>query len=161
MADLITHGAAAVLLKAGTSWRYTAVFVLGTVTPDVFSRVPAIALGLVHVHLTPLPVQLLTLWQPMHQPLGMTLLAYVLCHFFSASIRAQVFWNLLGGMALHLGLDLLQGHHGAGYQLGFPLTGDVWELGWIGSESTVFFSLPLAVVAGAVAWWHQKGISSD
>ena len=160
VADLVTHGAAAVLLKGGMGWRYTAVFVAGTLMPDVFSRVPAIALGWVHVHLIPLPVQAMTLWQPLHQPLGMLLMAYLLCHFFEARHRESIFWNLLGGMAFHLGLDLLQDHHGVGYQLAFPFSENVWELGLIGSEATVPIAVPLALIAFLVVRRHQAGGSS-
>ena len=128
--------------------------------PDVFSRVPAIGLGWIHVHLTPLPVQAMTLWQPLHQPLGMLLLAYFLCHFFEAQGRVSVFLNLLGGMALHLGLDLLQDHHGVGYQLAFPFSEGVWELGLIGSEATVPIAIPLALVSLFLVRRHHAGRSS-
>ena len=156
MADLITHGAAAILVKAGSGWRHVPVFVAGTLAPDVFSRVPAIITGLVHVHLVALPTQAMTIWQPLHQPVGMTLLAYLLCLFFEVSVRRAVFWNLLGGMAVHLALDLLQGHHGAGYLLALPFSGVSFELDLVGSESTVWFSLPLALLALIVARRRQS-----
>jgi hypothetical protein len=152
VADLITHAAVAVIVKAGTGWRMPAVFVAGTVLPDVASRVPAISLGYIHVHLAPIPEWLLFAWEPMHQPLGMTLLAYLVSLFFRVSVRPLVFLNLLGGMALHLALDVLQSHHGAGYMLGFPFGTQAFELGWIGSEATV----PLAVPLCAVAWWLAR-----
>jgi len=155
VADLLTHGAAAVLLKAGTRWHFCPVFVLGTFVPDVFSRIPAIVLTWVHLHLVALPPQVLTMWQPLHQPFGLFFLAYLLCLFFDVGQRRLVFWNLVGGMALHLGLDVLQDHHGAGYQLGFPFTDAVWELGIIGSEATVWTAAPLAALAAFVAWRRQ------
>jgi hypothetical protein len=149
VADLLSHAAIAVMLKAGTGWRMPAVFVAGTILPDVASRVPAIGLGYIHVHLVPMPEWLLFAWEPMHQPMGMCILAYLVSMFFGEHIRRPVFWNLLGGMALHLTLDVLQSHHGAGYMLGFPFFTQAFELGWIGSEATVPLAAPLCVFA----WW--------
>ena len=66
MADLLTHGAAAVLVKASTRWEMASVFVVGTFMPDVASRVPSIGLGWVHVHLMQLPEFLLFAWVKIH-----------------------------------------------------------------------------------------------
>ena len=79
--------------------------------------------------------------------MGLVLLAFLTCFLFQETVRASVFWNLLGGMALHLGLDLLQSHHGAGYLLGFPFSDFAWELGAIGSEATVGWAIPLSLLA--------------
>ena len=147
MADLLTHGAAAVLTKVGTRGRFIPVFVLGTVMPDLCSRVPAIVMGYIHVHMIRVPSLLTHGWQPMHQPVGLVLLAFLASFFFREAVRASVFWNLLGGMALHLALDVLQSHHGAGYLLGFPFTDIAWELGLIGSEATVGWAIPLCILA--------------
>jgi hypothetical protein len=145
--DLLTHGAAAVLLKVGVRGRFIPVFVLGTVMPDLCSRVPAIGLGYVHVHLVRVSPFLTHGWQPLHQPIGLVLLAFLTCFLFQETVRSSVFWNLLGGMALHLGLDVLQSHHGAGYLLGFPFSDFAWELGVIGSEATVGWAIPLSLLA--------------
>ncbi len=150
MADLVTHAASAVLVKAGTGWRLPAVFVLGTLAPDLFCRVPSIVLGVIHNYVMELPPVATHIWQPLHQPVGMTLLAYLLCLLFQERVRMAVFFNLLGGMALHLVLDMLQDHHGAGYQLLFPFSTHAVEWGLIGSESTVYWAIPLAVLAGLV-----------
>ena len=147
MADLLTHGAVAVLVKGATGWRMPAVFIAGTILPDVASRVPSIGLGYIHVHITPIPQWLLFAWEPMHQPLGMVLLAYLLSMLFHATVRAVVCLNLLGGMMLHLLLDAFQSHSGAGYMLAFPFSTSTFEFGWIGSEATVPFSIPLSILA--------------
>lgn len=152
MADLLSHAAVAVILKAGTGGRMPAVFVAGTILPDVASRVPSIILGYIHVHLVPLPEWWLFAWEPMHQPVGMTILAYLVSMFFCVSVRRAVFCNLLGGMSLHMLMDVLQSHHGAGYMLGFPFGVQAFELGWIGSEATVPFAAPLC----AIAWWLAR-----
>jgi len=69
--------------------------------------------------------------------------------------RRGAFANLLAGCLLHLGLDLLQFHTGSGYPLLFPFSDWHWELGLIGTEATVPWSLPLALVGG-MAWWARR-----
>ena len=147
MADLITHGAVALMVKAATRVRMVSVFVAGTLLPDVASRVPSIGLGLVHVHILRVPEWMLFAWEPLHQPVGMVLLSYFLAMLFSAQVRTSVFLNLLGGMALHMMLDLLQSHHGAGYMLMFPFGMSSFEFGWMGSEATVPVSIPLGLLS--------------
>jgi len=156
VADLVTHAASAVLVKSATGWRYPAVFVLGTLAPDIFCRLPSIVLGGIHNYLVELPPVFTHIWQPLHQPFGMILLAYALCLFFQETIRKAVFFNLVGGMGLHLALDMAQDHHGAGYQLFFPFSTHAVEWALIGSEATVYWAIPLSLLAGFVARKHLK-----
>ena len=94
-------------------------------------------------------------WVPMHLPVGMLVLSFSLCLLFPAPRRRIVFANLLGGMALHLGLDLLQDHQGVGYQLLFPLWDRPLELGIFGSEDSVLVAPVLALLALG-AWWRRR-----
>ena len=155
MADLITHAAVGYLLCSAhpSARRHAAPVVAGCVLPDLLSRLPSLTLRLIHDHLRPLPEVLLYIWEPVHMPLGMVLLSYGLAQLFPPAERRAVGWALLAGMGLHLGLDLLQDHLGVGYMLLFPLSTEVYELGLIGSESTV----PLAPVLGLLALlrWRQ------
>ena len=48
-----------------------------------------------------------------------------------------------------------QAHLGVGYQLAFPLSTAQWDLGWIGTESTVFVAPVLAPLAVALWWWQR------
>ncbi len=155
VADLLSHGAVAVLAKAGTRWNMAPVFVAGTVAPDVFSRVPALTLGWVHTQVMALPPLLTFGWDVMHQPFGMLVLAYLLAQFFGSTIRRTVFLNLVGGMALHIVFDMLQYHFGAGYLLLFPFSDWAFEFGWIGSEDTVWVA-PVLVAAAVWATRHQN-----
>ena len=66
--------------------------------------------------------------------------------------------NLLGGMLLHMAIDLLQSHLGVGYPLLFPFSTHAVELGLIGSEATVPLALPLAVLA---VWVWRRGQPAD
>ena len=156
VADLITHGAVAVLVKASSRGAMPAVFVLGTVMPDLCARVPAIGLGYIHVHLMELPAWMTYGWQPLHQPVGMALMAYLTAMVFVQSQRAAVFWNVIAGMALHLFVDSLQNHHGAGYLLGFPFWEGTFEFALMGSEATVWWAVPLALVAWGTARYRYR-----
>ena len=155
MADLVTHAAAAALVKAATRGPHAAAFVAGSLLPDVLSRLPAMVFtaldGMVGV-----PAVLVYGWNPLHMPAGMVLVAWLLAMAFGEEVRRGVFWNLLGGMALHLGLDLLQSHLGVGYMLLFPVSHQTHELGWIGSEATVPFALPMAAVAWGLWRWRRR-----
>lgn len=159
MADLLTHGAAAVLVKAGTRWRMAPVFVAGSLAPDMMSRAPAIAMGWVHRELTPVHPMLAYGWDPLHQPVGMLILAYLLSMLFAESLRRAVFLNLLGGMLLHLALDLLQDHQGVGYLLAYPFSDWLFEFGWVGSEDSVYVA---PVFAAAAIWaWRVRTRGAD
>ena len=151
MADLITHSAAAVAWKAVTNGGMPAVFVAGTIMPDLLARVPSIVMGFVHVHVVQLPALLIHGWQPFHQPAGMLLVAYLMAMMVGESKRRAVFWNLAGGMGLHLGIDLLQDHHGSGYLVGFPFWTGTFEFAVMGSEATVWWAVPTAMFAGVLA----------
>ena len=151
MADLITHGAVALLWKAGPRARHVAAFFAGNVAPDLLSRGPTIALSFIHQHVFRLPHELVFFWTPLHMPAGMLLSAYPLCFLFAEGSRRAIFANVLGGMLVHLAVDLMQYHYGVGYSLIYPLKKRTWELGWIGSEDTVFIAPALARVT-AVVW---------
>ena len=144
MADLVTHAASAVLVKSARRGALLSVFVLGTFLPDVCSRGPALTLGWVHTHWVTLPHMATFGWEPLHQPFGMVVFAYLVCLLFDASNRKAVFFNLLGGMFLHLGIDMLQDHHGVGYIVAFPFQTHGFEFALMGSEATVWAAPALA-----------------
>ncbi|MEL6350064.1 MAG: metal-dependent hydrolase [Myxococcota bacterium] len=151
MADLVTHAAVAVLVKAATGRPHVAVFVAGNLLPDLLSRLPSIMLNMVGA-----PRAMVYAWEPMHTPFGMVVAAYFLSLWFPADQRRMIFLNLLGGMFLHLGLDMLQTHLQKGYTLLFPFSMRGFELAVIGSEATVPWAIPLAILA-AIAWrWRTR-----
>lgn len=155
MADLVTHGCLALLLKAPTKRRYAATFVLGTMLPDVLSRAPFVALTWLHSEIVELPLWLLYCWVPCHLPVGMLLVALALSQLYGSGQQLRAGLNLLGGMALHLGIDLLQDHLDQGYVLLWPLSDASVELGWIGTEATVFAA---PVLLPLTAWvWLRTG----
>ena len=157
MADLVTHAAIGVLLKVATSRKHAAAFVAGTMLPDLLSRVPSMIFSAARVFVD-VPELLIYGWDPLHMPAGMVVSAYAISMLFVAEQRAGVFVNLLGGMLLHIGVDLLQSHLGVGYPLLFPFSSRAFEFGIIGSEATVPLAIPLAVLA---AWAWRRGQSEE
>jgi len=151
VADLVTHAASAVLVKSVRRDPLMPVFVAGTFLPDVCSRGPALALGWIHTHWIKLPAVATYGWEPLHQPVGMLVLAFFVSMFFEASNRRAVFANLVGGMFLHLAIDLFQDHHGVGYVLGYPFVTQGFEFALIGSEATVW-AAPALAGAAFFAW---------
>jgi hypothetical protein len=152
LADLITHAALAVLVKARRGSTHTPAFLAGTLLPDLLGRVPGLTVLFLRGRGLPLPDALAYLWEPFHLPLGMALVAYLLSRMAPPELRAGVGRNLLGGGALHLAVDLLQRHLGTGYMIFFPFSTVQVELGWLGSEDTVFLAPPLALAAALAAW---------
>ncbi|MFT5686485.1 MAG: hypothetical protein ACI8RZ_007441 [Myxococcota bacterium] len=158
MADLVTHAAVGLLIKATTSRRHAAVFVAGTLLPDLLSRLPSMVCSAARV-VVEVPSLLIYGWDPLHTPAGMLLSSYAISLLFTADQRRGVFLNLLGGMLLHMAVDLLQSHLGVGYPLLFPFSTRAFELGLIGSEATVPLAIPLAALAVFV-WRRGQSESS-
>lgn len=158
VADLITHACLALLLKRGqralrpATALHLSSFAAGSVLPDLLGRLPAEVFSLIQRHTGPLPPLLLHGWEPFHLPVGMVITSVGLAALFTPRQRLAVFSNLLAGMLLHLGVDLLQDHAGAGYLLLYPLSTRPYELGLIGTELTVWL-VPGLVAATALAWW--------
>lgn len=155
MADLITHACAAVLFKAATGNRRTRTFVAGTLLPDVLARAPAMTLSRINAVFEPLPDTLIYMWMPLHLPVGMIPAAVGLSLLSPPSQRRETCANLLGGMLLHLAVDLLQTHYAPGYRIFFPFSDVGVELGLIGSEDTVRFA-PFLVVVTAIVVLAQR-----
>lgn len=151
MADPLTHLCTALLPKALIGGRHTGAFAIGAVLPDLLSRVPSMLVERAIVAGAPLPA-----WSPhpfsvIHQPVGAAVTCVLLACLFREEDRRAVLGWLLGGAALHFAADVLQFHHGVGYHLWYPVSTARFELGWIGSESTVPLAPWLAALT-AVAW---------
>lgn len=151
MADLVTHVGTALLFKGATRGRHMPIFVLGTVVPDVCGRV--VGMGLSKIPGCPD----LLIYGPgvIHMPLGMLAFTLLVSLLFREDQRGVVWANLLAGAVLHLAVDLLQHHVGTGYPLLFPFSTWHWELGLLGSEATIPYSIPL-FLAG-LALWRFRG----
>lgn len=155
MADLVSHWALAVLVKAAVGWRDVPLFVAGSLLPDLLARLPPMALELIARPLGGLPSWASYMWAPLHLPAGMLVSSFLLTMLFPESRRRVVFANLAGGMGLHLLVDLFQDHLGVGYQLWFPLWARPVEFGLWGSEDTVLVA-PLLAAAATWVWWRRR-----
>lgn len=159
MADLITHGCVAILLKVATGGRRVRTFVAGALLPDLLSRAPAMVMSSVNARFEALPDVLVYMWAPLHLPAGMVPAALLLSLLFPEDQRRETFVALLGGMMLHLALDLLQSHYMPGYRIFFPLSPLGVELGLIGSEDTVRLAPFLVAITAVVSLrvWRRAG----
>jgi hypothetical protein len=139
MPDLLTHvmiaqGCRMAVRSAGlTPW-----FLVGTVLPDVLTRPFSIILP-----------RLFWFSMPLHTPTGLFLICALISQLFPASNRRSVFYNLLGGAAVHLLLDMCQKHLAGSYYLFFPLSWRSVEFGLFWPEDSLFL-LPLWVGGGLV-----------
>lgn len=136
MPDLLTHIAVAygcqrcAMKSPLTSW-----FLVGTVLPDVLTRPFSILFP-----------SLAWFVMPLHTPVGLLLVCALVSHLIPQKNRRSVFYNLLGGAALHLLLDLFQKHIGGGYYMFFPFSWWSFEFGFIWPETSLYL-LPLWIGA--------------
>jgi hypothetical protein len=150
MPDLLTH----VIVAEGCrriGWKdyLTLWFLVGTVLPDLLTRPFTILLPGLY-------------WwvMPLHTPLGLIFVCALLSRFFPHQQQSQIFYNLIGGAAVHLLLDVGQKHIGSGYQLLFPLSWSSYEIGLFWPETSLYL-LPLWLVFGIFmsirVLMHQRG----
>lgn len=157
MADGMTHLALAALPAPWIRWRLWPAVGLGTVLPDLVSRVPGLALDVVHAHVMALPEAAFWPWGVLHEPIGFISVAALLVSPMAPAVRWRTWAALCLGGALHLGLDVLQDHHGEGYRLLAPFGTGRYELGLVGSEATVTLAPGLAFgVVVALAVWSRR-----
>jgi len=160
MPDLLTHAAIGALVRSEAPRQGLLWFVVGSMLPDVASRLPA--LGLVTAcgwfdFSVPLP--LLEGLSVCHTPLPYLVLCWLLALCLPRAVRAVAWINLSLAGVLHLALDATQRHLGDGYRLLFPLVNTKWELGWIDAEASLRY-LPLTgavvLLALGIRWWRRR-----
>ena len=158
MADLITHACSALIPGAFVRSRLLGPVVIGAVLPDLVSRFPATVLDMLREGGLSIPGWLLMPWGVLNEPIALVLVFLLLAQAFRPIDRWVVFRGLLVGCVLHVGLDVLQDHHGDGYQLLFPLSHARFELGWIDSEATVSWAPWLALITAGLwaARWARS-----
>ena len=155
MADLVTHMATGFLVKAATRKGHTATLVLGTVLPDLVARAPGLVFARLREAGAPIPETFVHAPQVAHMPLGMLALGTVLALLFHEPDRLAAWKNLVGGLFLHLALDLCQDHMGVGYMLAYPFSTWDFELRWLGSEATVLWAPWLGPLSVGLWWWRR------
>lgn len=159
MADLVTHVCSALLPGAFVRTRWIGVVAVGTVLPDVLGRVVPLGLERLQLLGAPIPAAAIPAFGPLHGVIGSGLVALLLAQGFVPGRQWAAGIALGVGVALHLLLDVTQFHHGQGYAMWAPLSWSTFELGWMGSEATVPWALPLLGLTGlawAVRGWRDR-----
>lgn len=160
MADLLTHVAVGHILKRlSPQPSHPVLFALGNAAPDLIGRAPGLALyGLETVLKQDMPYSITLGFDAFHMPVSYTLSCLLLAWLLPRAWRRVVFLNLLLGGYLHFVVDLMQTHMDGGYRLFFPFSWVDFELGWIGSEDSLYLALPLTLLAGLVELrFRRKG----
>jgi len=166
MADLVTHIAAAHILKRLSPWPQNALmFAMGTCLPDLLGRAPAMAIDLIYRFFDSNPSPYLAFGlDALHSPIPFTLACLFIGLWWPLEHRIMVFRNLLVGGWLHMLIDLPQHHIDGGYRLLFPISWWSWELQWIGTEASLRVAPLLAAFAGLVELryrWRQSRDRED
>jgi membrane-bound metal-dependent hydrolase YbcI (DUF457 family) len=139
MPGLATHVLAAYLVKNAAGIRPLALFLLGTILPDILSRVPFFVIpGL--------------FWavKALHSVFVIVLACLLLSYLFPERGRRQAFKILLAGALLHIFLDLFQLSIYPGYMWFFPFSTYAFNLGLFWPEEPLFALPFLALVSLAV-----------
>lgn len=163
MADLITHLASALIPGVGLRADRAVLLALGSALPDIGGRVPGLVAEAVELAGGHIPEVLYAPFGILHQPVGAGLAAVLLAFVLHPRDRSAGAALLVGGVALHLAVDVLQYHHGRGYFLLAPFHFGRFELGWIGAEATVPLAPWLALatlsvwgIRWALAWRRRE-----
>lgn len=127
MPDLITHFAAAYIMKIPRGWaRFRVPFYLGAILPDILTR------SFVIIY----PPSDYVVYS-IHTPIVSAVVCLLIAQFFEKEIRPGVRTNLLLGITLHFGLDILQRHVIVPYFWLFPFSWKTFELGFFWPEESL------------------------
>ncbi|MBF0588375.1 MAG: hypothetical protein HQL53_04535 [Magnetococcales bacterium] len=148
MPDLFAHFSSAYLtMPRGGDARKSALFIMGSLLPDLPARAMVIVLGRVfHVEAT-------AALGVMHTPIGLLLLCYLLALLFEATYRRIAFVALMAGAALHLMLDLMQEPFYLGsYTPWFPFSTRTLHFDLFHYNDSVYLFPLLLILTLAKAW---------
>lgn len=142
MPDLITHSLVSRLLLCGRLKKYLLFFLIGTILPDVLSRIPNFFIRSCYRCSWFITV--------LHSPVIVILFILILVLLFPKN-RLGIFLSLTFGMFFHFCLDLFQRHLGGGYYWFFPFSFRFWELGLFWPETSLEF-IPYLVLATLIVY---------
>ncbi|MEW5766337.1 MAG: metal-dependent hydrolase [bacterium] len=146
MPDLVTHsGVAYLIYRLLVKRGYLIIFLVGTILPDVITRIPFFLLE----------SKFYWLFHPLHTPGGITLVCLWLSYFFEEDERKTIFISLWLGSILHLGMDLLQYGIISQHLLLFPFSLRRYEIGLFSSEASMY-TIPLWVGLIVVVEWALR-----
>ena len=143
MPDLVTHTVIPWLFqKTRGKGRKLSIFLLGAILPDLLSR----SFNYLAVFRFPFVSDFT---RSIHSPFIAVLYCYALSFFFQEDFRKEVFRALLAGSFIHLGMDYLQIHTGAGNYPFFPFSRWTQTKGLFWPEDPLYL-VPLWVLAWVV-----------
>jgi len=109
---------------------------LGTILPDVLTRVPLVILAR----------EVFFFFAPLHTPVLLFLTCYLTSMLFEVNLRKSIFIILIFGAALHLFLDSLQKTIGDnGYPWFFPFSLKTFNFGLFWPTESIFF-IPIILI---------------
>ena len=149
MPDLATHVLTTHLMsRARPGWRTLyAPLLLGAILPDVLTR----------------PLYMLFpaafwLFFPLHSPLVLALVCYVLSFLFEERGRAKTFIAMYAGALLHIVLDLLQKSVTLAYAPLFPFSWAQWSAGLFWADDSLLILSALLVFVLVRRVWIERGL---
>ncbi len=160
MPDLLTHAAVGSMLGVAARRRVLVWLVVGSVLPDVISRLPGLAMALAS-RTTGLPVsyELLQAVGLGHVPLAVLAVCLIIALLLPAPVRSAAFLGLTSGALVHLALDTAQAHLVGGYMLLYPFSTRLFELGLMDAEASLDL-LPWTMALAAAALGLRRVIRS-
>jgi len=155
----MTHLTVAYLVKRTVSPKQNMVpFLAGSTLPDLLSYIPLMTIGITVpliktglIHLESPPGWLFEIpycFYPFHALVPFMLLCWFFVLWCPVKARRGVFLNLVLGSMLHFALDGLQINPNEYSYFLFPFSMKALELGWIGTESSLYV-VPFFTVAAA------------
>lgn len=153
MPDLLTHYLTAKIITGKSATRAISPFFLGTILPDVLSRIPSIVIiNLFEKYDCHLDWFLAIF----HSPLVLILICLLIAYFFEENLRKGVFKLLILGTALHLVLDMLQktftSH--SGYLWFFPFSFKSFNIPFFWPDQSLYF-IPILLIVLIFIWWFK------
>ncbi|MGN7614386.1 metal-dependent hydrolase [Magnetococcales bacterium HHB-1] len=157
MPDLFAHltsGLVATYPEKARRWR--APFVIGTLLPDIMTRVPHI----VFVRFLDWKIQYFL--DVLHSPVAFLLASFSLSFLFVGEKRETVFMALFLGTLLHQVLDLMQEpFHDGGYPIFFPLSYQEIHWDWFYYQDSVYLFPFFLLLTGFLLFddWRSRRIN--
>jgi hypothetical protein len=151
MPDLFAHFSSAYLPSRYRQFRqYDALFVLGTVLPDLLARIPIV----IFVRWLQFPLEYF--FRAIHTPIGMLIACYIFSFLFERSTRFKCFLWLAAGSCLHLVLDLMQQQFFEGTYTPFvPFSIKTVQWGWFHYNASLLV-FPLLIVVVLFFWIRER-----
>jgi hypothetical protein len=158
--DLLTHAALGSMLGVASRRRVLIWLVVGSVLPDLASRLPGLGMALASRLLGfSVSYDLLQSVELGHVPSAVVVLCLLIALLLPAHMRSAVLLGLGCGSMVHLALDTAQRHLTGGYLVLYPLSMKRFELGLVDSEASLDllpYTVGAAVVLLVVRWASRR-----